>query len=62
MKSTSQKSQAEEGSRPGSGNDLKSLATLELLKKLGSSPDGLSHSAAGIGVCPFRVMLWLGSS
>ncbi len=34
------------GSKPDSKNDLKSLPTPELLKKLGSSPDGLSQAEA----------------
>ena len=43
MKSTSQKPESEQATKPKSETDLKSLPMPELLKKLGSSPDGLSQ-------------------
>jgi H+-transporting ATPase len=41
-----EKPEAEQGEKPKSKNDLKSLPMPELLKKLGSSPDGLSQAEA----------------
>ena len=46
MKPTAEKPEPEQGKEPESKNDLKSLPMPELLKKLGSSPDGLSQAEA----------------
>jgi len=46
VKSNSQEPQPEQGSKPGSENDLKSLPMPELLKKLEASSDGLTQSEA----------------
>ena len=46
MKPNAEKPEPEQGKKPKSENDLKSLPMPELLKKLGSSPDGLSQAEA----------------
>ena len=46
MKPNPEKPKLEQPSKPDSKNDLKSLPMPELLKKLGSSPDGLSQAEA----------------
>ena len=46
MKPNAEKTEPEQGNEPKSKNDLKSLPMPELLKKLGSSLDGLSQAEA----------------
>ncbi len=46
MKPNIKKPEPEQGKKPKSENDLKSLPMPELLNKLGSSPDGLSQAEA----------------
>ena len=46
MKPNTEKPKPEQGKKPESKNELKSLPMPELLKKLGSSPDGLSQAEA----------------
>ncbi len=46
MKSNAEKPEPEQGNKPESKNDLKALPMPDLLKKLGSSPDGLSQAEA----------------
>jgi H+-transporting ATPase len=46
VKPNTEKPKPEQGKKPESKNELKSLPMPELLKKLGSSPDGLSQAEA----------------
>ena len=46
MKSNAERTEPEKGKRTKSENDLKSLPMPEMLKRLDSSPDGLSQAEA----------------